>query len=120
MTNTYKEGDILVSGKYKRKVLGVCGEVYLLSDTDDHERYYMIGTQKDLADCNYTLEQPRWKPEYGEIYWYLDSCTASTETNCWGNFFSDHFNFKTGNCFKTQEEAGKYKQWLLDHPYLPE
>lgn len=45
----------------------------------------------------------RWKPENGEMYWYV----WHDGSVCWCYFTgsSDERHFKFGNCFKTEAEA---------------
>ena len=57
----YKQGDILTTGNYFRKVLGVCGEVYLMSydmqsaEEIDHVDFDVGFSQSLLDGCNYRL-----------------------------------------------------------------
>jgi hypothetical protein len=121
MTNRYKEGDILVGiGGQKRKVLGVCGEIRFLSHTDDFDgASSSIWTEKELEKNGFTLEQPRWKPEQGDVYWFLN-LNGEVYLETWMDGTYDNFKFEIGNCFLTELQAQKYKQWLLDHSYKPE
>lgn len=60
-TMRYKQGDILVNQNgNKRKVLGVCGEVYILSAYDNFDIAYKFYTQFELDDMGYKLytEEP--------------------------------------------------------------
>lgn len=54
----------------------------------------------------------RWKPEYGEKYYYLDD-GGGINYAYWSNDNIDLFRFNTGNCFKTEQEAEDYKENLL-------
>ena len=49
------------------------------------------------------MKEKRWKPEKGEMYWYV----WNDGNACWGDFtgVSDERRFKSGNCFKTEAEA---------------
>lgn len=51
----YKHGDVLVNKYGKRKVLAVCGDVYVLSASHDLESCGIMYTQKDIDDNAYTL-----------------------------------------------------------------
>jgi hypothetical protein len=52
----YKVGDILISKhRSKRKILGICGEVYLLSEVDNYERSRVSYTQHELDKYGYEL-----------------------------------------------------------------
>lgn len=52
----YKQGDVLVDKDgNKRKILGVCGEVYHISRPDDFTKYSVGYTKEDLDSWGYTL-----------------------------------------------------------------
>ena len=54
----YKEGDILVNHTgYEKKVLGVCGEVYLMSRADEFDESGSCYTEKELLDKGYKLKE---------------------------------------------------------------
>jgi hypothetical protein len=46
----------------------------------------------------------RWKPEYGETYYYVWT-TGHTASTFWTNTISDKNLFERGNCFRTEKEA---------------
>lgn len=51
-----------------------------------------------------------WRPEIGEIYFYIDPY-RDVESACksdWGvaRDYDEEFRYKSGNCFRTEEEAG--------------
>ena len=58
----YKEGDILEhnKNKSKRKILGICGECYILSNSDDFNIASWFATEYQLDIANYKLftEEP--------------------------------------------------------------
>lgn len=45
-----------------------------------------------------------WKPKNGEQYWYYDSKNGA-ECSYWHGFNYDYYSWKTGNCFRTEEET---------------
>lgn len=47
---------------------------------------------------------PRWKPEYREIYYFID-CDGIIVEEVWYNLQIDKSRFEFGNCFKGIEEA---------------
>lgn len=49
-------------------------------------------------------EEPnrRWKPVFGERYWFIDGNTFYTD---WDEAVIDNDRYKLGNVFKTEEEA---------------
>lgn len=46
----------------------------------------------------------QWKPKNGEQYWYYDSKNGA-ECSYWHGFNYDYYSWKTGNCFRTEEET---------------
>ena len=54
----YKVGDVLETDHGSRKVLGICGLVYLMSDWDDNGKYSDGFTKKELDEQSYKLQQP--------------------------------------------------------------
>lgn len=46
----------------------------------------------------------RFKPEIGEIYWFIDGL-GDVVNDTWGDDAFDEYHYKTHNCFKTEEEA---------------
>lgn len=46
-----------------------------------------------------------WKPKYGEKYWSYSTKTNETCCNTFWEFIKDYAMWKSGNCFRTEEEA---------------
>lgn len=46
-----------------------------------------------------------WKPKFGEQYWSYSLKINRTCCNMFGEFVEDYAIWKSGNCFKTKEEA---------------
>lgn len=46
-----------------------------------------------------------WKPKDGEIYWNCKNLSGNVSDDVWNDGFYDLRNWKSGNCFKTREEA---------------
>lgn len=46
-----------------------------------------------------------WKPKDGERYWTWRKNNQMAITQYWDSFGIDFYNWKSGNCFKTKEEA---------------
>jgi len=62
LNTTFKEGDIVTDGHDKRKILGVCGEVYFVSRINEfNEASDLIFTGYDLIENNYKLEGEKAK-----------------------------------------------------------
>ena len=65
LNTTFKEGDIVTDGDDKRKILGVCGEVYFLSNYNDFNKVSgTFFTEHELLEDNYKLEREK---EYEEM-----------------------------------------------------
>ena len=126
----YKQGDILTDNNGYKKIMGVCGELYFMSyESEDTkgERLKQLSdgnTQYDLDKNGYKLYTPPeevepklsykpFSPKEGEKYFYVDT---------WGDVSSDIYysvdsaykwNAESGNCFRTEEEAEYYRDWLI-------
>lgn len=50
------------------------------------------------------IKLPRWKPEYGGQYYYID-IDGHITTYKWYDFQDNVQCYKFGNCFRTKEEA---------------
>ena len=126
----YKQGDILTYNNRYRKILGVCGEVYFMSYiSDDVEgenlNKYLDGhTQYDLDKNGYKLYTPPeevepklsykpFSPKEEDEYFYVDIWGGVLS----GTYYSDgninEWQVKSGNCFRTKEEAEYYRDWLI-------
>ena len=46
-----------------------------------------------------------WKPKYGEQYWSYSPKTNGTCCNTFWELIKDYAMWKSGNCFRTEEEA---------------
>lgn len=46
-----------------------------------------------------------WKPKFGEQYWSYSLKINRTCCNMFGEFIEDYAMWKSGNCFRTEEEA---------------
>ena len=47
----------------------------------------------------------QWKPKFGEQYWSYSLKINRTCCNMFGEFIEDYAMWKSGNCFRTEEEA---------------
>ena len=52
----YKEGDVLFDGDYRRKVLGVCGLVYIMSCEDDFFIANTFQTEEELDGEGFVID----------------------------------------------------------------
>ena len=75
-------------------------------ETDDFTFEFGEGkvTVKEKVKEN---EKPkRWKPEMNEYFYVVGTADGGAVAKwVWLNYDSDNFQYKTGNCFKTKEEA---------------
>lgn len=113
----FKQNDILVNGKDKRKVLGVCGEVIFTSCANDMVSPTVVSwRQKELESAGWTLEEKKWKPKSNESYWYVSSC-GLLGLSKWFLDSGDYFRQQTGNCFPYTDEgriaAEAYREKLI-------
>lgn len=101
-----KQGDILTHRNgHTRKILGICGEVYLLSKEGNKEEHFDGYTIKQIKNAGYIIPKEQWKPEKGEIYYYVDSILYIQNTIYYSDWSSDTARIESGNCFKTEAEA---------------
>lgn len=110
----YKQGDTLQNQTYKRKILGICGEVIFLSAMGDHERtaealFYSMCTEKDLEMYGFSLEKRKWEPQSGEEFWYINSM-GTVFRDTWVSSSEDCAHLAFGNCFETKEQAEAYAE----------
>lgn len=57
-----------------------------------------------LNGCDIAVPKP-WKPKYGEQYWSYSTEINGTCCNMFWEFTKDCAMWKSGNCFRTEEEA---------------
>ena len=77
-------GQILVNKDGgKRKILGVCGEIYFVSQKDSYQYCYGYNTEKNLKMMAGLPSKNREKPTLSEPYWYVNEDGNFEKTN-WG------------------------------------
>lgn len=113
---TFKQNDILVNGKDKCKVLGVCGDVVFISLLYNMEiPDGCLYAQKELEADGWTLEEKKWEPKPGEYYHVIDN--GRLYLMAWAENEHDLFRKLTGNCFPNTDEGRKaaeaYKAKLI-------
>lgn len=59
----------------------------------------------NVLDGNYKVAPKPWKPKFGEQYWSYSARTKQACCGVFGEFVEDYAIWKSGNCFKTEEEA---------------
>ncbi len=55
-----------------------------------------------------------WKPKFGEQYWSYSLKINRTCCNMFGEFIEDYAIWKSGNCFKTEEEAAAKGKEIME------
>jgi hypothetical protein len=103
MTNI-KQGDILTrKNGGTQKVLGICGEVYFMSEKNNYRRANgNVWTIIELEEV-FDLPKEKWVPDFKMEYWFI---TDQGEKDCatWVDDHIDRARLVFGNCFKTEEE----------------
>ena len=64
-----------------------------------------LGTIARLLNGDYKVVTKPWKPKKGEKYFYYAKAFRQTVYKIWIDENYDLLLWKTGNCFKTEEEA---------------
>jgi hypothetical protein len=111
----YKENDILID-KYsdKRKILGVCGEVYFISQENEFEYASSVATKKDLEDIGYKLLKEEFNPKEGDEYYYPYVCYNSSNKLFWKDDEYDIKRKATVGVYRTKEESDAKLKKILD------
>lgn len=108
-----KQGNILeFTDGTKRKVLGVCGEVYVLSYKNDYELLSLetMYTIKELRKRGLIEPKEKWTPKKGENYYYPfiehDDNELVVECSVWEGVLFDSLKRNKGfGIYRTIEEA---------------
>ena len=58
-----------------------------------------------LLSGDYKAVPKPWKPKYGEKYWSYSTKINGTCCNTFWEHIEDYAMWKSGNCFRTEEEA---------------
>lgn len=107
-------GQILVNKDgEKRKILGVCGEVIFVSQTDDFNYSQNLYARYELEKNGWSLLKEPWVPSLGERYYYLDSY-GDTQTEERENNACFQHRTLVGNVHPTEADAELYKQKLIE------
>lgn len=114
----YKKGDVLEGEKGKIEVIEILGEICIC--IEPHTGLFRgVYTEKDFEFYGFTLKQEGpWVPILKEDFWTVGLKGDVYDTSCQAE--DDEYGIwliQIGNCFRTKEQAEKYKQWLLTKPY---
>lgn len=58
-----------------------------------------------IINGSYSIVRLTWKPKFSEQYWYYSARINQACCCVFGEFVEDYAIWKSGNCFKTKEEA---------------
>lgn len=84
-----KQGDILIKGETRRKVLGVCGEVVFMSRNNDFSIVAGIPyTVQELLEDGWTVEQQPWEPKDEDKAWFIND-EGTTVRGDWNSAHTD-------------------------------
>ena len=64
-----------------------------------------LGTIGKLLDGDVKAVPKPWKPKEGDIYYYYSASNGIVNYARWNDLCFELILWKTGNCFKTEEEA---------------
>ena len=62
-------------------------------------------TIERLIDGSYKAVPKQWKPKFGEQYWCYSTRINQACCCVFGDFVEDYAMWKSGTCFRTEEEA---------------
>lgn len=71
----------------------------------DREKWVRSVVLMSIINGSYSVVKLPWKPKLGEQYWSYSARTKQTCCGMFGEFVEDYAIWKSGNCFKTKEEA---------------
>lgn len=63
------------------------------------------GILLSILSGNSKIVKLPWKPKFGEQYWSYSVRTNQACCSMFGEFVEDYAIWKSGNCFRTEEEA---------------
>lgn len=112
-------GSVIVDVDQRTKVLGKCGLVVFLSDSNNFEASAETSrTLQELQKFDYQLEvnEEPWVPKRGETYWIPmpNYGEADVGQEKWGDEGEDRDRLATNLVCKTREEALAKAQKMLD------
>ena len=64
-----------------------------------------LGTIGSLLNGDVKAVPKPWKPKYGEQYWSYSFRSNQARCSLFGDYVEDYAIWKSGNCFRTVEEA---------------
>ena len=73
-----------------------------------------LGTIGKLLDGDVKAVPKPWKPKKGDEYWRCSSSRGFVSSSIWLDDVIDICGWKSGNCFKTSEEAGTKGKEIME------
>lgn len=67
-----------------------------------------------LLSGKYKAVPKPWKPKFGEQYWSYSLRINRACCNMFGEFIEDYAMWKSGNCFRTEEEANTKGKEIME------
>jgi len=87
-------------------------KLYIKDHNLANQDFWQISALTNLLNGTYMVKRKPWKPMYDELYYFIDE-KGEIYTDTWDDTCFDIIFYKTGNCYKTCEEAEKNKdKWL--------
>ena len=71
----------------------------------DGEKWCRSVLLMSLINGSYSIVKLHWKPKFGEQYWCYSTRINQACCCVFGDFVEDYAMWKSGNCFRTEEEA---------------
>ena len=120
--NAYRGAEIIkalmdLGGRHTQPLLGTKEDAYYFINPEGVIDFaYTFNTSFPFVKEFYKeIKLPRWKPEYREMYYFIDSDGIIVEA-VWYSKKNDISRYEFGNCFKGIEEAkvarDKFKEML--------
>lgn len=107
-------GQILVNKDgEKRKILGVCGEVIFVSQTDDFNYSQNLYTRYELEKNGWSLLEEPWVPGDEESFFTVLSDGDIKEIK-WQICTKNYYRLRTNNIHRTHKNAELYRQKLIE------
>ena len=97
----------------KRKILGVCGEVIFVSQTDDFNYSQNLYTRYELEKNGWSLLEEPWVPGDEESFFTVLSDGDIKEIK-WQICTKNYYRLRTNNIHRTHKNAELYKQKLIE------
>lgn len=103
----------MVNNKVREIIMNKENILQEIKNTEDSIKNLSDKMKKLKGELN-KPENGRWRPEYMEDYWFVDSCGHIQDDN-WYDGDNDNYKFKSRNCFKTKEEAQLKADYIKTH-----